>query len=559
VGQYQQKIGHWHDYACFYPAQTLIFQTRSDTTGGGFSFVAGGTPAPIVTMLGTGNVGIGTTSPNIYATGGATNIVSIQATGTDAGAILDIAGTGTGFSGINMGNESIRRAFLGTINGGNFGIYTNPTNTGTVVTERLTITAAGNVGIGTSTPTATLNIKATGSNNSDNLAQVLTNSELRLQYRADDVSSLYIGGLGSERGYLQGINNTQNAGADISLNPYGGNIGIGTTTPAAKLDVRTTVGSVFLNLQGTNETNNGESATIRLWGTQFNTANRHSEIANVTSGSTASNNLVFRTNGVEGMRITSTGNVGIGTSSPEGKLHVLNGSAGAVTANGNADELIIENSSTGGLSILTPDVSTGYIIFGSPADNEGAIIRYQPTGALMTIGTEVANGALAFRTATGTERMRITSDGYVRLSANSGGIQFNGDTAAANALDDYEEGTFTATITPSTSGTITSGGTFITWTYTKIGRQVTINGVFVISSVSSPIGTGIVIGGLPYTIFNNNGAYGAFACTYFTAATTTNVSIGARHSINTTQLVLGKDASTVAPSDEIYVTATYFV
>jgi hypothetical protein len=100
---------------------------------------------------------------------------------------------------------------------------------GTNLSEAMTFIEDGSVGIGTNTPTATLNIKATGSNNSDNLAQVLTNSELRLQYRADDLSSLYIGGLGSERGYLQGINNTQNAGADISLNPYGGNIGIGTT------------------------------------------------------------------------------------------------------------------------------------------------------------------------------------------------------------------------------------------------------------------------------------------------------------------------------------------
>jgi len=114
---------------------------------------------PLFIERSTGNVGIGTTAPNIYATSGATNIVSIQATGTDAGAILDIAGTGTGFSGINMGNATIRRAFLGTINGGNFGIYTNPTNTGTVVTERLTITPAGNVGIGTSAPSSLLTIQ----------------------------------------------------------------------------------------------------------------------------------------------------------------------------------------------------------------------------------------------------------------------------------------------------------------------------------------------------------------------------------------------------------------
>jgi hypothetical protein len=110
------------------------------------------------------------------------------------------------------------------------------------------------------------------------------------------------------------------------------------------------------------------------------------------------------------------GNVGIGTNSPDGKLHVLNGSAGTVTANGNADELVVENSSTGGLSILTPDVSTGYIIFGSPSDNEGAIIRYNQSGALMTIGTEIANGQLAFRTAAGTERARITAGGYSKFS-----------------------------------------------------------------------------------------------------------------------------------------------
>ena len=57
-------------------------------------------------------------------------------------------------------------------------------------------------------------------------------------------------------------------------------------------------------------------------------------------------------------------------------------------------------------------------------------------------------GRLVFSTAasgsaTPTERMRITSDGYFRLASGATGIQFNGDTAAANALDDYEEGSWT--------------------------------------------------------------------------------------------------------------------
>jgi len=44
-------------------AQSLVFQTRSDTAGGGFAFVAGGTPAVVATITGAGNVGIGTTAP----------------------------------------------------------------------------------------------------------------------------------------------------------------------------------------------------------------------------------------------------------------------------------------------------------------------------------------------------------------------------------------------------------------------------------------------------------------------------------------------------------------
>jgi hypothetical protein len=363
-----------------------------------------------------GNVGIGTTSPNIYATGGATNIVSIQATGTDAGAILDIAGTGTGFSGINMGNATIRRAFLGTIDGGNFGIYTNPTNTGTVVTERLTITAAGNVGIGTATPTATLNIKATGSNNSDNLAQVLTNSELRLQYRADDVSSLYIGGLGSERGYLQGINNTQNAGADISLNPYGGNVGIGTTSPTSKLQISApdALSSWDSALPLVNVTNldqsNGQGFALLARGGALD-AN-----CNIFEVQDYSANSKFVVKGL--------GNVGIGTSTPTTKLMVEGtGSFGTVS-----NEIRLQNAGTFVSSTLNAHLINSD---GTGAYTSGNLL-IQPR---CSSGAGVTNIVFATsnNTNTPTERFRITADG----------VTFNGDTAAANALDDYEEGTWT--------------------------------------------------------------------------------------------------------------------
>jgi hypothetical protein len=80
--------------------------------------------------------------------------------------------------------------------------------------------------------------------------------------------------------------------------------------------------------------------------------------------------------------------------------------------------------------------------------------------------------------------MRITSAGQVRLAG--AGITFNGDTAAANELDDYEEGTWTPTATPSTSGTITLSST--TASYTKIGNTVSVRLQTTVSAVSSPLG-----------------------------------------------------------------------
>ena len=88
-----------------------------------------------------------------------------------------------------------------------------------------------------------------------------------------------------------------------------------------------------------------------------------------------------------------------------------------------------------------------------------------------------------------------TVDDTINPLYTLGGIQLGGS-GAANLLDDYEEGTFTATATPGTSGTITLNDA--TLSYTKVGQLVFVSGNLTITSLSSPVGS-INIGGLPFT------------------------------------------------------------
>ena len=69
-----------------------------------------------------------------------------------------------------------------------------------------------------------------------------------------------------------------------------------------------------------------------------------------------------------------------------------------------------------------------------------------------------------------------------------GGISFNGDTAAANALDDYEEGVYTPTLTGSSSGGYSLNTSYNQLSYTKIGRIMHITGRVRVSSKNNPAG-----------------------------------------------------------------------
>jgi hypothetical protein len=222
----------------------------------------------------------------------------------------------------------------------------------------------------------------------------------------------------------------------------------------------------------------------------------------------------------------STTAVGIGTSSPAGNLHIASASDTGIRIQGSAS----------GLSYIDlADTASG-----TPAGS----IAYN----------HIAN-AITFSTDTNVERARITSNG----------LSFNGDTAAANALDDYEEGTWTMGVSfgGASVGVTTSANT---GTYTKIGRQVTVNGIIALTSKGSSTGSARITG-LPFTIANSDGTYSS-ASLRLDSITFTN-QFQAYGLVNTTSIVLEETTvlglvSSISNTDfadtsAIIISFTYFV
>lgn len=121
------------------------------------------------------------------------------------------------------------------------------------------------------------------------------------------------------------------------------------------------------------------------------------------------------------MAIDSAGNVGIGTSSPDGALHVHTASAGTVTPSTIADDLTVENSGSTGISILAPDANNQTLAFGCPSDNDYFYLQgfYNAGSPVGRIGV---NGATAItidssQNATFAGAILNTGGGYTTLAS----------------------------------------------------------------------------------------------------------------------------------------------
>ncbi len=162
-------------------------------------------------------------------------------------------------------------------------------------------------------------------------------------------------------------------------NPNTGNVGIGTTTPNAKLDVNGSIGGTSLLLQGSNGAFIGDG-TSKVWigssgGTNY-----------IESGNNAWTNsplLYFTGTGASSGTFAFKGNIGIGTTTPLSKLHI----AGSV---GSSDLLRVENSNSNrGLKIGTvTDVGEGFIQ-AYAVSNESILepLLLNPNGGNVGIGT----------------------------------------------------------------------------------------------------------------------------------------------------------------------------
>jgi hypothetical protein len=256
--------------------------------------------------------------------------------------------------------------------------------------------------------------------------------------------------------------------------------------------------------------------------------------------------------------IDSSENVGINETSPFGRLHISDTQTGRTSADSTANTLVIEDDE-GGMSILSSNSGAGYILFGDVADSAAGGLLYDHSadrfrfrtnaawdrmildssgrllistttegrageGAdMLTIGDTGNNSGMTMRSGTSGygsiyfsdatsgigeysgyvqyahngDMMLLATGSHTRIRIDSDGLKFGSDSAAANALDDYEEGNYTATITCA-SGSIALYSSYDTLAYTKIGRKVHVQGKLTINSVSSPSGATTI--NLPFTI-----------------------------------------------------------
>ena len=182
-----------------------------------------------------------------------------------------------------------------------------------------------------------------------------------------------------------------------------GNVGIGTTGPTHQLHIKGP-SSAYAAMR-IESTSTGHGAIINL---SDSTDDDYGSITQFASSAGEGGRMRFIAGATETMNLRG-GKVGIGESIPLGTLHVKTADSGG-SADGSADELVVEGSGNSGIQILSGASNNSTILFGDSGDSAAGRFRY-----------EHDNNALNFGTNGSWDRMYIDSSGKVGIGNTTPG------------------------------------------------------------------------------------------------------------------------------------------
>jgi len=354
----------------------------------------------------SGNVGIGTDSPKVRLQSSGAGTANAPSLGSVSSNVpLYLTGSNKAFGLVAGTNSSTGHSWLQA-----------QRTDGTATAYNITLNeAGGNVGIGTASPTAPLQVQGDGigikldgsSNTTKSIFFRQTNSSNPAQVYADGSLRLFTEDNGTDIRFH--VNSDGSSNEKLRINATG--VGIGTASPSVPLEVKDSQDSSLDSGIAITRSAAAQTGYINMVGGAFN--------LNTPDGHA----IKFRDGGTTNMTILGTGNVGIGTDNPTvGKLQVNDGS-GAIVAITRTS-----GATSGNLGVLR----FGNTDVDSNLANISAIQDGSTTSSALTFETQSTGGATA-------ERLRIDSSGSLLVGgtalaqADSFGVDSNGVISSSRA------------------------------------------------------------------------------------------------------------------------------